>query len=263
MFQESRMHEQDVLDYQIYTDVNKGRLDLIVLRYMARSVHLTLLKEVAAKADAIHWTLRAAPTLSYFEERRRRMHRIAIYDLQQLQVQRDLAFVGFVSRKQQPLSASIVEDIHEVDRKLVVELVGTPGMLSYSSLELRTGNWYNLVLFNDLITKKHIKNSETHRYAAYQLAPRYYEWIRLHSGIVQGGIARCDLVLQKTKRYTFQMISTRPVVRELTIENITLDDEPPCCAPKDKQQTQIHLSLSLENSIAARSVNLPPLLGSV
>jgi hypothetical protein len=246
MLQDSRMHEQDVLDYHIYTDANKGRLDLIVLRYMVRSVHLTLLKEVAPQVGAMN----SAPTLSYFEERRGRTHRIAIYDLQRLQVQRNLAFVGFVSRKQQPLSASIVEDIHEVDRKLVAELVGTPGMLSYSSLELRTGNWYNLVLFNDLITKRHIKNSETHRYAAYQLAPRYYEWIRLHSGIVQGGIARCDLVLQKTKRYTFQMISSRPVVRELSYESITLDDKPPCSAPKDKQQTQIHLSLSLENSIA-------------
>jgi len=45
-----------------------------------------------------------------------------------------------------------------------------------------------------------------------------------------GGIARCDLVLQKTKRYTFQMISLRPIVRELTYENVTLDDKWPCSA---------------------------------
>jgi hypothetical protein len=242
MFQGSRMHEQDVLEYHIDTDVNKGRLDLIVLRYMARSVHLTLMKEVAPQVGAMDY----APSLSYFEERRGRTHRIAIYDLQQLQVQRNLAFVGFVSRKQQPLSDSIVEDIHEVDKKLVAELVGTPGMLSYSSLELRTGNWYNLVLFNDPVTKRHIKDSATHRYAAYQLAPRYYEWIRLHSGIMPGGIARCDLVLQKTKHYTFQMITSRPVVRELTFENVTLDDKPPRSAATD---TQLPLLLSSENSI--------------
>ncbi len=237
MFQDSRLHGQDVLDYHIYTDVNKGRLDLIVLRYMARSVHLTLLKEVATPT---------MPSLTYFEERRGRTHRIAIYDLQELQVQRNLAFVGFVSRKQQPLLDSIVEDIYEVDKKLVAELVGTPGMLSYSSLELRTGNWYNLVLFNDPVTKRHIKDSATHRYAAYQLAPRYYEWIRLHSGIMPGGIARCDLVLQKTKHYTFQMITSRPVVRELTFENVTLDDKPPRSAATD---TQLPLLLSSENSI--------------
>ena len=50
------------------------------------------------------------------------------------------------------------------------------------------------------------------------------------SGIMPGGIARCDLVLQKTKRYTFQMISLRPIVRELTYENVTLDDKWPCSA---------------------------------
>ena len=234
MFQDSRLHEQDVLDYRIYTDVNKGRLDLIVLRYMARSVHLILLEEAGTTT---------LPALSYSEERRGRIHRIAVYDPQGLQEQRNLAFVGFVSRKHQPLSASIVEDIHEVDRKLVAELIGTPGLLSYSSLELRTGNWYNLVLFNNPITKRHVKDSETHKYAAYQLAPRYYEWIRLHSGIMPGGIARCDLVLQKTKRYTFQMVSLRPIVRELTYENVTLDDKWPCSATTFEQHTRLHLPL--------------------
>ncbi len=233
MFEDSRLHEQDVLDYRMYTDVNKGRLDLIVLRYMARSVHLILLKAAATMM----------PALSYSEERRGRMHRIAVYDAQGLQEQRNLAFVGFVSRKHQPLSASIIEDIHEVDRKLVAELIGTPGLLSYSSLELRTGNWYNLVLFNNPITKRYVKDSETHKYAAYQLAPRYYEWIRLHSGIMPGGIARCDLVLQKTKCYTFQMISLRPIVRELTYENVTPDDKRPRSATTFQQHTRLHLPL--------------------
>lgn len=239
MFQDSSLlHEQDVLDYRIYTDVNKGKLDLIVLRYMARGVHLMLLKEVSTAT---------MPSLYYPDERRGRMHRIAIYDPQELRVQRNLAFVGFVSRKQQPLSASIVEDIHEVDRKLVAELFGTPGMLSYSSVELRTGNWYNLVLFKNPAAKRHIKDSETHKYAAYQLAPRYYEWIRLHSGIMPGGIARCDLVLQKTKRYTFQMITSRPIVRELTYENVRLHDKLSRSATNDTQHTQPHLALSIEN----------------
>lgn len=242
MLQNSRLsREQDVLDYPLYADVNKGKLDLIVLRYMARSVHLILLRDAATATS---------PSLYHFEERRGRMHRIAIYEPQELQIQQSLAFVGFVSMKQQPLSASIVEDIHKVDRKLVAELVGTPGMLSYSSLELRTGNWYNLVLFNDPTAKRHIKDSETHKYAAYQLAPRYYEWIRLHSGVMPGGIDRCDLVLQKTKCYTFQLITSRPIVRELTYENVRLHDELPRSATNN---TQPHHSLSPENVMVRTS----------
>jgi hypothetical protein len=239
MFQDrSLLHEQDVLDYRIYTGVNKGKLDLIVLRYMARGVHLMLLKEAPTAT---------MPALYYPDERRGRMHRIAIYDPQEIQVQGNLAFVGFVSRKQQPLSASIVEDIHEVDRKLVAELVGTPGMLSYSSLELRTGNWYNLVVFKNPAAKRHIKDSETHKYAAYQLAPRYYEWIRLHSGIMPGGIAQCELVLQKTKRYTFQVITSRSIVREQTHENVRLHDKLSRSATKDTQHTLLYLPHSPEN----------------
>ena len=30
-------------------------------------------------------------------------------------------------------------------------------------------------MFNGPITKRHIRDSETHKYAAYQLAPRYYQ----------------------------------------------------------------------------------------
>ena len=111
MFQDGRLHVH-MLHYRMYTDVNKGRLDLIVLRYMARSVHLIFPEEVVATT---------MPALSYSEERRGLIHRIAVYDPQGLQEQRNLAFVGFVSRKHQPLSASIVEDIHEADRQLLLE----------------------------------------------------------------------------------------------------------------------------------------------
>ena len=95
-------------------------------------------------------------------------------------------------------------------------------MLSYSSLELRTGRWYNLVLFRNASTKEHIKSSETHNYAAHQLAPRYYEWIRLHNGIIPQGLAQCCLVLQTTKFYTFQGPGMRPLINEQFYQSMTL-----------------------------------------
>ena len=113
---------------------------------------------------------------------------------------------------------SVIEEIHRVDKMLVVELISTPGLLSYSSLELRDGSWCNLVLFNDNETKTHIKNSETHAYAAYQLSPRYYAWVRIHSGIMPAGLARNEMFLQKTRFYQFHGVHEKPATRELTYE---------------------------------------------
>ena len=82
-------------------------------------------------------------------------------------------------------------------------------------MELRNGNWYNIVLLSDADAKKHIRSAETHVYAAYQLAPRYYEWIRLHSGVIPGGLDQVELMLQKTRYYVFQRTQPRPVIREM------------------------------------------------
>jgi hypothetical protein len=232
------------IDVSISVGVNKGRLDLMILRHMAYRVSLAL-KDIEDMTSVL-------PLLSYSDERHNRMHRIAIYDPLALKTPGDLAFVGFVSKKQQPLAVSIVEDIHEVDRKLIAELIGTPGMLSYSSLELCTGRWYNLVLLRDATTKEHIKNSETHKYAAYQLAPRYYEWIRLHNGVIPKGLAYSDLILRKTKLYTFQRLTPHTSVREHSHESTTLQDT---AIHSTIQQRQVSMQLVVtSNTLVVRSL---------
>src|SRR2546426_481732 len=83
-------------------------------------------------------------------------------------------------------------------------------VLRYSSLELRNGDWCNLVLLSDAGAKTHIKGSEMHKYAAYHLAHSYYEWIRLHNGVMPEGLDHMEMQLQKTKYYTFQAGQQRP-----------------------------------------------------
>ncbi len=114
-----------------------------------------------------------------------------------------MAFVGFVSWQQKEADSAVDAALQSIDGALIQELTHIPGFLGYSSLELRAGHWYNLVLLNDAETKAHLMNGETHRYAAQQLAPRYYEWIRLHSGKIEGGLIENVFVLQRTKYYKF------------------------------------------------------------
>jgi len=143
---------------------------------------------------------------------------MAIYNPEELLLNNELALVGFISGRMRPLRPSVAADLRIMDRKLIAELVNTPGLLSYSSLELHDGNWCNLVLLNDPQVKIHLKNTETHRYAAYELAPNCYEWIRLHNGIMPTGLASNEMLLQKTRYYQFQEAHQRPVIRELRYE---------------------------------------------
>jgi hypothetical protein len=211
MNKDTYLNTSEGLDERSFPGVEKENLDLVILRYMAQRVYVTLylLDEPADQSQ---------PLLYYSEEGRKYTHRIAIYGPQELLLNSDLDFVGFVSSKQKPGRAQVIKEIRAVDKKLIVELISTPGLLSYSSLELRGGSWCNLVLFSGTGTKKHIRNSEMHTYAAYQLSPRYYEWVRLHNGIMPGGLARNELILKKTKYIQFQGPHEKLVIHELTYE---------------------------------------------
>lgn len=207
MNKDTHLHTREVLDEPSLPNVEKDSLDLVILRYMAQRIYVTLyLLDESVNAPQ--------PLLYYTEEGHKHVHRIAIYRPHELLLNRSLNFVGFISGKQKPGTPHIIDEIHSMDKKLIVELVNTPGLLSYSSLELRDGTWCNLVLLNDTEAKTHIRNSETHAYAAYQLAPRYYEWIRIHTGIV--GLTRNEMIVQKTRYYLFHEAHDKPSIEELT-----------------------------------------------
>ncbi len=187
------------------TVLSKGTSDLLVLKYMRQRVRLTL-QQLEPCSSAVR------PLMYNFQERHGRFHRVALYDCQALTQRSTLAFVGFISRKQQELDATIVEEIHATDAKLVAEMANNPGILGYSSLELRTGVWCNLVLMENIEAKQQVLQTETHTLAAYQLAPRYYEWIRLHTGVMPQGLFSDRMKAVSTRFYTFE--AKKPVIRE-------------------------------------------------
>jgi hypothetical protein len=211
MNKDSYFNSNKVLDENSPPGDEEYGQDIVILRYMAQKIYITL-NLLDEPADP------SLPLLYYLEEGHKYTHRIAIYSPQALLLNNKLDFVGFISRKLQPEDSQVIEEIRTVDKKLIVELINTPGLMSYSSLELRDGRWCNLVLFSGPETKLHLKQSETHIYAAYQLSPRYYDWVRLHNGIMPGGLARNELLLQKTKFYQFYGPHEKPEMRELTYE---------------------------------------------
>ena len=211
MEKDIQLNAGEIFAHPVPPCVKKAKLDLVVLRYMAQRVSVTL-RSLGQE------TMPARPLLYYLDERRRRTHRMAIYNPEELLLHNELAFVGFVSGKLKPLRPSVAADLRIMDRKLVAELVNTPGLLSYSSLELHDGNWCNLVLLNDAEVKIRLRNAATHQYAAYELAPGCYEWIRLHNGHMPAGLAGNEMLLQKTRYYTYSGAERRPSIREITYQ---------------------------------------------
>lgn len=206
---DNQLMEEMTHDEQVKIDERKAHLDLIILKYMARRLHLTL-----RQLDQSERPLPEQPLLHQLQERRGRNHRIVIYRQQELFQKRSFAFVGFMSKRKGCLQPSVVEEIQQADQKLVAELVHAPSILSYSSLELLHGDWCNLVVLADSGAKIQIKHSETHTHAAYHLARDYYEWIRLHSGTMPEGLDYREMRLLKTKYYTFHPDQQKPSIRE-------------------------------------------------
>lgn len=195
---------------------NKRVSDTRVLQHMARALYLTL-NTPGERVD------QEQSLIFFAQEKRGRAHRIVIYHADDLAPGHDLPFVGFISRKNQPVVPAISAEIEQLDRQLVAELASAPGVLSYSSLQLRTGNWYNLAIFGDAGAKTIFHRLVTHTYAAHQVAPLYYEWIRLHHGIMVGTLADGRMHLHYTRYITFDE-QRAPVVR-LVVHQLTEGEE--------------------------------------
>ncbi len=141
-----------------------------------------------------------------------RGQRVVISKWAKLRAASELFVVGFFGRKRTGLDGGPMD---EMDRALIGEFDAHPGVLSYSSLELADGNWGNLVLLADEQTRDHWRTSPRHAYAAQELSPNYYLTIRLHNGLLPGGLwSGRDIALLRTKYYDFQTRPAWQAVRE-------------------------------------------------
>lgn len=182
--------------------------DLAQLRYMAQRLY-TVLHQLSRLIEV------PRSIIFNFEEATNLTHRIAIYRCQELLRCPAPAFVGFISQRRTDTDPQLIDELEEIDKRLVSQDLGkTPGLLSYSSMEKAPGHWSNLVVFDTRETPAHIQSIPIHQHAAYNLSPQYYEWIRLHHGRIDGGLSSNHLVLNKTKYYSFHSSDLVPQMRE-------------------------------------------------
>ncbi len=146
--------------------------------------------------------------LFYLEEAGGRPHRAVIVHLDALRRGASLTVVGFFGQCRPGADAL---EVHMADSVLLHEFVDHPDLLSYSSLQLADGQWGNLVLFRRAEGLQHWNRSPFHARVAAEISPRYYRSIRLHNGVLPGGLFGGEpICLTRTKYYDFAGPSGAP-----------------------------------------------------
>ena len=184
----------DIVAGRPFTNPEGSAFDLTVLQYMVETV-CRILKEPRAILN------QPRPVVLYLNEVGGRSHRIALSRPEALLNCNDLTVVGFCGQRRHGVDRGPLD---AVDEELIAEFPQHDELLSYSTLQLESGDSCNLVLFSQPQGILHWASSDRHALAA-RMAPRYYTVIRLHTAILPGGImANNKLALIRTKYYDFQ-----------------------------------------------------------
>jgi len=110
--------------------------------------------------------------------------------------------VGFFGQKRKTVELG---PLTQVDDTLVKGLADTPYVVSYSSMQLADGNYGNLVVLSEAGGRESWRESKTHQYAVAELAPIYYESVRLHNGGLWGAQTETPQVsLTSTKYFDYR-----------------------------------------------------------
>lgn len=113
-----------------------------------------------------------------------------------------LTVVGFFGQKLDRMD--LVQERNSLDQALISDFPNHPYLLSYSSLELPSGDFGNLVIFSRQEGKDHWSACPTHIRAVSELAPEYYASVRLYNGVLPRGLqANHALRLTCVKYYDY------------------------------------------------------------
>ena len=196
----------EIVEGRPFTNPESSLQDVATLQYMADKLGylLHLLESIIDRSRS---------ALLYLQEVGRRYHRVAVSQPEALlSGQTGLSVVGFCGHKRPGVDRGPIDAVDEV---LIAEFAQHPHLLSYSTLQLESGNSCNLVLFSRPQGVTHWATSAKHAQAV-ALSPDYYLTIRLHNAILPGGLRSGNrLILTRTKYYDYAHEPIWWAVREL------------------------------------------------
>jgi hypothetical protein len=202
-----RLSPTQVVGDRPFADPDQTTADLATLAYMLERLRDAVQSPANAAAAEPPVTLGLA-------EPDGNAHSVVLARPEALRQAPDLFVVGFFGFRRpeaDPLP------IFGVDEELIREFIAHPGVYSYSRLQLREGNWGNMVVLGDPQARYYWMTSELHTYAVRELAPKYYRTVRLHNALLSGGLfGRGDLSVVRTRYYDYQGMLPWFAVREMS-----------------------------------------------
>ncbi len=140
------------------------------------------------------------------------IHRIVIPDSVALAARSDLAVVGFFGQARMDVDHTPIVDL---EGALTGDMAPGSGPLVYDNVFWPGEGWGNLVLFRDRAAKDAWGGDPRHAQAVAR-APLHYHSIRLHNGVLPGGLTgEDDIRLTHTKYFDLSATPAWRAVRAL------------------------------------------------
>ncbi len=201
-----RISAREVVDGRPFTDPTHIMADTNILRYLIdQTCHFLEMPE--------NYTAKARPIVAYQPNREEWVYRIVVPKPEPLLEAEQLMFVGFLGQRLEHADVAVANEFDEI---LVSEIPEYPGLLSYTSMALFTGNFANLVVFREEADKEQWSRSKAHAQAVRKLAPDFYKSIRLYNGLLPGGLYdSAGLRLSRIKYFDYETTPMWRAIREL------------------------------------------------
>ncbi|GJM42801.1 MAG: hypothetical protein DHS20C20_30830 [Ardenticatenaceae bacterium] len=181
----------DILAERPFTHPDHIPDNLNTLRYMARHLQLTL-SNPDMMTNYPHTILHNMPGNNSW------IHRQVLANPSHFEQPNVIHVVGFFGQSR---SQADIELAQEFDKTLLQEIPQHDGLISYSTMLLKDGNYANLVLFTSEDAQMGWGRSEAHAKAVYELSPGFYHSIRIYNGRLPHGIQQSDNLRLHKARY--------------------------------------------------------------
>lgn len=186
-----QLNPTDLLAERPFTHPDHIPGDRATLCYMARQLCLTL--------DNPHRLTNFAQTILFsMPGETSWLHRLVLANPHHFQRADPIQVVGFFGQSRSQVNIELAQ---EFDQTLLQEIPQHNGLISYSTMRLKDGNYANLVLFTDGESQMAWSRSEAHAKAVYELSPGFYHSVRIYNGRLPHTIHQSDALILLKARY--------------------------------------------------------------
>jgi hypothetical protein len=197
----TRLGATEVVPGRPFTEVKKGTADLAIMERMLARLRRHVRETVVDGRDT-----------TFTDPDDGGVHRIVVPDRTAVEAARDLAVVGFFGQARMDVDHTPIVDL---EGALIADMAPGSGPLVYHNVFWPGEGWGNLVLFRDRAAKDAWGDDPRHARAIAR-SPQHYHSIRLHNGVLPGGLLGDGHIRLTSTRYLdFSATPTWRAIRDL------------------------------------------------